>query len=115
MDCFVVHPNTIEGNAHEFSSIKWVKNILNQQLGSRPYPGDAILSLVLVQDACFVLLQLALTPPNTNAIFEPLDVRKWRFALRFTKELNILRSVYGCLCCELDNLRGLVICKNKYE
>ena len=114
MDGFVIHPNSVENNAGEFSGIKWVKNILNHQLGSRPSPGDAILSLMLVKDACFVLLQLALTPSNTNAIFEPLDVRKWRFAFRFTKELYILRSVHGRLGCEVNYLRGLVIWKYKY-
>jgi len=114
MDGFVIHPNSIDSNAGEFSGIKWVKNILNQQLGSRPSPGNAILFLVLVQEARFVLFQLALTPSNTDAIFEPLNVCKWRFAFRFAKELYVLRGVHGCLGCEVDDLRGLVIWKNKY-
>lgn len=109
IDGFVIHPNRIDSNASEFSGVKWMENILNHQLGSRPFPEDAILSLVLVKDACFVLLQLAHTTPNSNAIFEPLHVRKWRFAFRPTKELYVLRSVHRCLCCEVDDLWGLVI------
>ena len=112
MDGLVIHPNSIDSNAGEISSIKRVKNILNHQLCSRPSPGDAILSVVLVKDACFVLLQLALTSTNTYAIFEPLDVRKRRLAFRSTKELYILRSVHGCLCREVEDLWWFVIWNN---